>query len=163
MAEASKDPSTLDPGSLEPIETDSYPAKTLSAAATQRDPRPASGSAANTSTAATSNPPRANSLSSSPESEGDSHETLISSQPERPLFPGHGFVTGTQPSMPAFAEPPSTGRDLRRMWHIDEQLHRQDARMRLLEKELAKSRKIAIVALGLGAVGLGVGLLSLVR
>jgi len=65
--------------------------------------------------------------------------------------------------MPAYADPPTSSRDLRRTWHVDEQLHRQDARMRLLEKELAQSRKLTIVATGVGVVGVGLGLLAFLR
>jgi hypothetical protein len=84
------------------------------------------------------------------------HETLISSQPYPKISPVH--VTGTQPSMPAFAETPTSSRDLRRMWHVDEQFHRQDARIRLLEKEIVDARRLALVGIVLAIVGLGVAL-----
>jgi hypothetical protein len=145
------EPGSLDPGSLDPIETDSYPVRSpATAAPTVRDPERAG---AGDSAKPTSDAGR--------ESDA-SHETLISSQPERPIFQGAAFVTGTQPSMPAFAEPPPSSRDLRRMWHIDEHFHRQDARMRLLEKELNQSRKVALAAVGLSVLSLGLALLSLI-
>jgi hypothetical protein len=92
-----------------------------------------------------------------PESgEASVHETLISSQ-ARPQLHGP-YVTGTQPSMPAFAEPPASSRDLRRIWHVDEQFHRQDARIRLLEKEIQSTRRLVFALLGLTALTLAIAL-----
>lgn len=60
--------------------------------------------------------------------------------------------THTQPSLSAQSERPPASLDIRRLWRIEEQFDRHDARIRLLEKELAKTRMLAIFALTLGAI-----------
>lgn len=75
--------------------------------------------------------------------------TLPQSNP--PIFKDND--THTQPSLSALSEDrPVQSLDIRRMWRIEEQFDRHDARIRLLEKELTKTRMLTHFALALLAL-----------
>jgi len=77
-------------------------------------------------------------------------------QPEVDVIPFKDSDTHTQPSLSALSDRPPQSLDIRRMWRIEEQFDKHDARIRLLEKELTKTRMLAVFALVL------IGLFALV-
>ncbi len=68
-------------------------------------------------------------------------------QAEGDVIPFKDSDTHTQPSLSALSDRPPQSLDIRRMWRIEEQFDKHDARIRLLEKELTKTRMLAIFAL----------------
>lgn len=68
-------------------------------------------------------------------------------QPEADLRSFKDNDTHTQPSLSALSDRPPQSLDIRRMWRIEEQFDKHDARIRLLEKELTKTRMLAVFAL----------------
>lgn len=78
---------------------------------------------------------------------GSVHDTVISSRAvflpkTHPLADPHT----TQPSMPAYGEPPPTSFDWQRLWRMEDRFDRQDARIRLLEKKLLHVERALKVA-----------------
>lgn len=74
-----------------------------------------------------------------------------SPRPKEPSFPKEND-THTQPSLSALSDRPPASLDIRRLWRIEEQFDRHDARIRLLEKELTKTRMLAVFSLSLIAL-----------